>query len=98
MGDRILSDPRPSPWLISFEGGAIAENVRGSSVRDQMENDKRELGLRIVSLDLMNADSTSSSSIHPYNPAGMAISKHIYRLLALSVPLLLAILTLHLNI
>ncbi|EGC42553.1 conserved hypothetical protein [Histoplasma capsulatum var. duboisii H88] len=50
MGDRILSDPRPSPWLISFEGGAIAENVRGSSVRDQMENDKRELGLRIDNL------------------------------------------------
>ncbi|KKZ60285.1 hypothetical protein EMCG_04967 [[Emmonsia] crescens] len=59
MGGGFLSEP--SPWLINFEGGSIAEKLRVPSVQDQIENDKKELGLKKASLDLMT---TSAASYH----------------------------------
>lgn len=62
MGDGFLSEP--SPWLINFEGGPIAEKLRVPSVQDQIDNDKKELGLKKASLDLMTT-SAASVSINP---------------------------------
>ncbi|PGH18758.1 hypothetical protein AJ79_00171 [Helicocarpus griseus UAMH5409] len=71
----IEPEANPSPWLINFEGGDAANKVGAPlSVRVQIENDKRELGLDKASPDKISANAShhpqESSSSQTYHSSG----------------------------
>ncbi|EEQ88745.1 hypothetical protein RJZ56_001459 [Blastomyces dermatitidis] len=69
MGNGFPSKAGLSPWLISFEGGPISERFRVPSVGDQIENDRRELGLRDASQGLITPNSASHFADIPHTQA-----------------------------